>query len=79
MLITTHFVVLVMIVDWHLSSVLVLAFWGFFSFIEGAYLSANLTKAPEGGWFVIAVSMGVALVKFVWLSGQLAKKKALNE
>ena len=30
--------------DWQISSVLVVAFWGLFSLIEGAYLSANLTK-----------------------------------
>ena len=68
-----------MVMDWQISSVLVVTFWGLFSLIEGAYLSANLTKVPEGGWFTIAVSLGVALVKFLWLSGQLAKKKALQE
>ena len=41
--------------------------------------SPNPTQVPEGGWFTIAVSMGVALIKFLWLSGQLAKKKALQE
>ena len=79
MLITTHFVVLVMVVDWQLSAVVVVIFWGFFSLIEGAFLSANLTKVPNGGWFAIAVSAGVSLVQFLWLSGQLAKKRALEE
>ena len=78
MLITTHFMVLVMIVDWKVSSFIILAFYGLYGIIEGAYLSANLTKVPEGGWFTLAVSLGVALIKFIWLSGQLAKKRALE-
>ena len=83
MLITTHFMVLVMVVDWQvltrhtnhyyhrsgqsvsllslyltllmavdcwqLSSVLVVIFWGLFSLIEGAFLSANLTKVCTRG------------------------------
>ena len=78
MLITTHFMVLVMIVDWKVSSIIIVAYYGLYGLIEGAYLSANLIKVPEGGWFALAVSFGVALVKFIWLSGQLAKKGALE-
>lgn len=44
-----------------------------------AFLSANLEKVPNGGWFTLAVSFGVALIKFIWLSGQLAKAAALEQ
>ena len=43
-LITTQLVTLLMIVDWHLSCVTVMAFWGLFSLIDASFLSANLVK-----------------------------------
>jgi K+ transporter len=33
---------------------------------------------PEGGWFALAIAAGVALIKFGWLTGQTAKKEALQ-
>ncbi|GAX85040.1 hypothetical protein CEUSTIGMA_g12460.t1 [Chlamydomonas eustigma] len=79
MFITTNLITLLMVVDWHLSSVLVTLFYLLFGLIEGAFLTANLTKVPQGGWFTLAVGAGVALVKFGWLSGQIAKKEAIQE
>ena len=43
MLITTHFIVLVMVVDWQLSSVIVVAFYSVFALIEGGWF---LTLLP---------------------------------
>ncbi|GAX79574.1 hypothetical protein CEUSTIGMA_g7015.t1 [Chlamydomonas eustigma] len=34
---------------------------------------------PGGGWLTLAVGAGVALVKIGWLSGQIAKKEAIQE
>jgi hypothetical protein len=44
-----------------------------------AFLSANLEKVPYGGWFTIAVSFVVAMIKFIWLTGQRAKNEALEQ
>lgn len=78
MFITTHFMVLVMIVDWKVSAFIVVGYYALYGIIEGAFLSANLIKVPDGGWFTLAVTLGVALIKFVWLSGQLAKRGAME-
>ncbi|GAX81809.1 hypothetical protein CEUSTIGMA_g9237.t1 [Chlamydomonas eustigma] len=78
MLITTNMITLCMIVDWKLNACLITFFWCLYSLIEGAYLSANLLKVPEGGWFTLAITAGVALISFGWLSGQTAKKEALQ-
>lgn len=48
MLLTTHFMALVMLTIWRLPMVLVLVFYFFFAPIEATYWSSTLEKVPTG-------------------------------
>ena len=48
MLITTHFMTLVMLTIWRLPLVLVVAFYFVFTPIEATYWSSTLEKVPTG-------------------------------
>lgn len=43
-LITTWLVFLCMVIDWKVSWYFAVAFWVFYSIVDGAFLAANLTK-----------------------------------
>ena len=67
-----------MVIDWRISKWIVILYWIFFSVVDGAYLSANLVKIPEGGWFAVAITIAVALINFIWLTGMQAKERAVK-
>ncbi|GLI60245.1 hypothetical protein VaNZ11_002289 [Volvox africanus] len=69
MMTTTCFVALVMLAVWGVSLLLLLPFLLLFLVVEGAYWSANIIKVPEGGWFTLAVALGVAFIMLVWWAG----------
>lgn len=48
MLLTTHFMALVMLTIWRLPLILVAIFYCIFAPIEGTYLSSTLEKIPTG-------------------------------
>jgi KUP system potassium uptake protein len=47
------------------------AFFLFFGSIDAAFLSANLTKFLNGGWFPLALASVLATTMFVWRWGRL--------
>ncbi|KAK9113308.1 hypothetical protein Syun_020105 [Stephania yunnanensis] len=69
MFITTWLMALVIVFVRQKSILLALAFLLFFWFIEGVYISASLTKFPQGGWVPIALSVVVMLIMYVWHYG----------
>ena len=48
MLLTTHFMMLVMLTIWRLPLIAVVAFYFFFAPIEATYWSSTLEKIPTG-------------------------------
>ncbi|GIL44220.1 hypothetical protein Vafri_1743, partial [Volvox africanus] len=69
MMTTTCLVTLVMLAVWGVSLLLLLPFLLLFLIVEGAYWSANIIKVPEGGWFTLAVALGVSFIMLVWWAG----------
>ncbi|KAG6552902.1 hypothetical protein Mapa_005557 [Marchantia paleacea] len=69
MLITTCLISLVMLVIWQTPVVLVIPFFLLFIVVEGTYMSAVVTKVPQGGWLPFAVSLIVTLIMFSWNMG----------
>ena len=50
----THMQSIVMLVSWNVRPVLVAAFWLFYTFVTGAYLSSNLVKAGSALCFAVS-------------------------
>lgn len=73
MLITTILLTLVMITIWRTPPVLVALYFVVFFVMEGVYVSAVLTKIPEGGWIPFAISFILAFIMFGWFYGRQRK------
>lgn len=73
MLITTILLTLVMIMIWRTPPVLVALYFFVFFVMEGVYVSAVLTKIPEGGWIPFAISFMLAFIMFDWFYGRQRK------
>ncbi|GMJ04514.1 potassium transporter 1, POTASSIUM UPTAKE TRANSPORTER 1 [Hibiscus trionum] len=73
MLITTILLTLVMIIIWRTPLLLVAMYFIVFFTMEGVYVSAVLTKIPEGGWIPFAISFILAFIMFGWYYGRQRK------
>ncbi|KXZ41691.1 hypothetical protein GPECTOR_318g18 [Gonium pectorale] len=72
---TTALMVLVMVAVWELSLLAVLPFAAVFLLLEGAFVSANLEKIPEGAWFTLVVSGGVSYIMIICESSDSATQQ----
>lgn len=73
MLLDTSLFVLVALTAWEWNVLAAGAFWAFFSFVTGAYLSSNLSKVPKGAWFSLALSAALSCITYLWHWGQTKK------
>ncbi|XP_030513363.1 potassium transporter 6-like isoform X1 [Rhodamnia argentea] len=73
MLVTTCLMSLVIVLCWHQSFVLAIAFVLFFGAIEALYFSASLVKFLQGAWVPIALAFIFLIVMCVWHYGTLKK------
>ncbi|XP_043715475.1 probable potassium transporter 17 [Telopea speciosissima] len=73
MLITTMLLTLVMVMIWRTPLVLAGLYFVVFFVMEGVYVSAVLTKIPEGGWIPFAISFILAFIMFGWFYGRQRK------
>ncbi|KAF8040499.1 hypothetical protein BT93_B2660 [Corymbia citriodora subsp. variegata] len=71
MLVTTCLMSLVIVLCWHQSVVVAIAFVFFFGTIEALYFSASLVKFLEGAWVPIALAFIFLIVMCVWHYGTL--------
>lgn len=55
---------------WHWSRAFAGSVSGTFLIIDIAFLAANLTKIPDGGWLPIAVAVGIVTVMTTWQRGR---------
>ncbi|KAI8067155.1 potassium transporter, partial [Gongronella butleri] len=70
-LITTFMITLVSILVWRWPVTLSVAFFLFFGFIDGAYLSATLLKVPTGAWVTYAIAAVLSCIMGIWHSGKV--------
>ncbi|XP_052163597.1 potassium transporter 7 [Oryza glaberrima] len=73
MFVTTWLMALVIIFVWQKNILLALLFVVAFGSIEAVYLSAAVTKVPQGGWAPIVFAFVFMLVMYVWHYGSRRK------
>ncbi|MBN9527359.1 MAG: potassium transporter Kup [Alphaproteobacteria bacterium] len=70
MLITTIMASVVAATLWRWRPVTIIAVFGFFLIIDIAFVSANIIKLPDGGWFPVVIAMIVFLLMTTWHKGR---------
>ncbi|CAD6336207.1 unnamed protein product [Miscanthus lutarioriparius] len=73
MLVTTCLMSLVIVLCWHKSIFLAIAFIVFFGTIEALYFSAALIKFREGAWVPIVLALIFILIMCIWHYGTIKK------
>ncbi len=81
MVITSLLLYVVMRYRWGWSVTTAGSLTAAFLAIDLAFFSANIIKVPAGGWFPLAVGLGVLLVMIIWKTGRerLTKKMRSGE
>jgi len=52
---------------------------GFFLLVDFSFLGANLLKIPSGGWFPLAIGLGMFMLMVTWRDGRRILSKRLAE
>jgi len=68
--ITTCMVTLVALMVWRINAIIVLFCFLVFACLDGAYLSAALTKVPTGAWFTLMLAVILSTIFIVWRYGK---------
>ena len=76
MTLTTVLLVMVAVHVWQWSRAKTVALLGIFFVIDIAFLAANSTKIPYGGWFPLAVAAVIYALLTTWKSGRALLDKA---
>ena len=79
MLVTTILTFFVIRYAWRYPLWLCLAATGFFFAIDIAFFGSAMLKVPDGGWFPLAIGVGVFLVMTTWRRGREVMFARLNE
>ncbi len=64
---------------WNWSRWLSLPLLGAFYLVDGAYLAANLTKIPYGGWVPLAIGLVIFTLLTTWSKGRALMMARLRE
>ncbi|XP_057954319.1 potassium transporter 1 isoform X2 [Malania oleifera] len=73
MLVTTCLMAMVIIIVWKKNIITTISFLLFFGTLELLYISASLSKVPEGGWISLVLSLTLMAIMYVWNYGALKK------
>lgn len=73
MFVTTCLMALVMIIVWKTKLSVSLAFLVLFGSIELLYVSASISKVPEGGWIPLMLSLIFTGIMYIWNYGTTKK------
>jgi len=66
----TCMITLVALIVWRLPLYIVFVPWLFYALLDGLFLSAALTKVPEGAWFTITLSGILSCLFLLWRFGK---------
>ncbi|MBN8807701.1 MAG: potassium transporter Kup [Sphingomonas sp.] len=64
---------------WHWPKWAAAPLLGLFFLVDGAYLTANLTKIPDGGWFPLLVGFVVFTILTTWSKGRQLMMARMRE
>ena len=70
---------IVALLIWRINPVFVLFGFLVFGALDGAYLSAALTKVPDGAWFTLVLAIVLASIFILWRFGKEQQWKAEAE
>ena len=79
MLIDTVLIAVVLLYLWHWNRLLALGLVCLFFFVDFSYLSANLLKVPDGGWFPLLVGAIAFTFLTTWAKGRQLMIARMNE
>jgi KUP system potassium uptake protein len=79
MLVTTILTFFVIRYAWRYPLWLCLFATGFFFVIDVAFFASAMLKVPHGGWFPLAVGIGVFIIMTTWRRGREVMFQRLNE
>ena len=79
MLVTTILTFFVIRYAWKYPLWLCLVATGFFFLIDVAFFASAMLKVPHGGWFPLAIGLGVFVVMTTWRRGREVMFQRLNE
>ncbi|KIV78251.1 potassium uptake protein [Exophiala sideris] len=68
--ITTNMVAVVALIVWRVPAIIVGVVWLVFALWDGMFLSAALTKVPQGAWFTLALAVILACIFVLWRFGK---------
>jgi KUP system potassium uptake protein len=68
--ITTNMVAVVALIVWRVPAIIVVPVWLIFALWDGMFLSAALTKVPQGAWFTLALAVVLACIFVLWRFGK---------
>lgn len=77
--ITTCMVSIVALIIWRLNVFIVIAGFLIFGSLDGVYLTAALTKVPDGAWFTLVLGAILASVFILWRYGKEQQWNAEGE
>ena len=63
-------VAIVAVIIWRLNLLLVILGFLIFGALDGAYLSAVLTKVPQGAWFTLVLACILSSIFILWRFGK---------
>lgn len=66
----------VALIVWQLHVAIVLVGFLFFGALDGAFMTAALTKVPQGAWFTLMLSLILSCVLFLWRFGKRQQWKS---
>ncbi|QDU62472.1 potassium transport protein Kup [Planctomycetes bacterium Pan216] len=79
MIITTMLFYFFMVRRWRMHWLLAAPIALFFFVLDASFLTANLIKVEEGGWFPLVVGAAGFTLSMIWMNGITAVRKALGE
>jgi len=69
-------VAIVALIIWRLNPFLVFAVFIVFAALDGVYLSAALTKIPQGAWFTLVLACVLSSIFILWRFGKETQWRA---
>lgn len=81
MFIDTFLLTVVLLSLWRWKPWLAIPLLALFFVVDAAYLAANLTKVPDGGWFPLLIGLIIFTLLTTWASGRklLARQMVLGQ
>lgn len=69
-------IAVVALVVWQLHVLIVIVGFAFFGTLDGVFMTAALTKVPQGAWFTLLIALLLSSILFVWRFGKRQQWKS---